>query len=103
LILPYRSVDARSALHLYVVQVDTERSPVDRKTLFNHLRAANIGVNVHYIPVHTQPDFRRLGFAPGDFPNSEVYYERCISLPMFAGLTDSEQQYVVEMIEEVLA
>ena len=103
LILPHRSADARSALHLYVVQVDTERSPVDRKTLFSHLHAADIGVNVHYIPVHTQPDFRRLGFAPGDFPNSEAYYARCLSLPMYASLSDADQRYVIDKIRDLLA
>lgn len=103
LILPHRSSNARSALHLYVVQVDSERSPVDRKTLFDHLRSADIGVNVHYIPVHTQPDFRRLGFAPGDFPNSEAYYARCLSLPMYASLSDADQRYVIDKIRELLA
>jgi UDP-4-amino-4,6-dideoxy-N-acetyl-beta-L-altrosamine transaminase len=102
LFLPHRSIDSRSALHLYVVQVDTKRSPVDRRTLFNHLRAADIGVNVHYIPVHTQPDFRRLGFIPGDFPNSEAYYAHCLSLPMYASLTNADQCYVIEKIRELL-
>jgi UDP-4-amino-4,6-dideoxy-N-acetyl-beta-L-altrosamine transaminase len=101
LILPRRGVDSYSALHLYVVQVDTEHSPVDRKTVFQHLRLAGIGANVHYIPVHTQPDYRRLGFACGDFPNSEAYYARCISLPMFSSLTNTEQHYVIGKIKEV--
>jgi len=103
LVLPYRSPCSKSALHLYVVQVDSQRSPVDRKTLFNHLRAADIGVNVHYIPVHTQPDFRKLGFALGDFPNSENYYRHCLSLPMYPGLTDEEQNYVISKIGEFVS
>lgn len=102
LILPQRSASKLSALHLYVVQVDTERSPVDRKALFNHLRAADIGVNVHYIPVHTQPYFRRLGFSFGDFPNSEAYYTRCLSLPMYPSLADADQCYVIEKIRKLL-
>lgn len=103
LVLPYRNPYSKSALHLYVVQVDLKRSPVDRKTLYNHLRAAGIGVNVHYIPVHTQPYFRRLGFAQGDFPNSENYYTRCLSLPIYAGLTDEKQSYVIDKVREVIA
>lgn len=102
LILPQRSPHIRSALHLYVIQIDSERSQVDRKTLFDHLRAAGIGVNVHYIPVHTQPFYRRLGFAPGDFPNSEAYYARCLSLPMYAGLSDADQSYVIDKVRELL-
>jgi dTDP-4-amino-4,6-dideoxygalactose transaminase len=53
--------------------------------------------------VHTQPDFRRLGFAPGDFPNSEAYYARCLSLPMYASLSDADQRYVIDKIRDLLA
>jgi UDP-4-amino-4,6-dideoxy-N-acetyl-beta-L-altrosamine transaminase len=103
LILPHRNTLSLSALHLYVVQLDPRRTSHERKTLYDELRAAGVGVNVHYIPVHTQPDYRALGFAPGDFPNSEAYYGRCLSLPMYAGLTDAEQAYVIESVQKALA
>jgi UDP-4-amino-4,6-dideoxy-N-acetyl-beta-L-altrosamine transaminase len=74
LILPSRRSDSYSALHLYVVQVDGDLTDIDRRALFDHLRASNIGVNVHYIPVHTQPYYMKMGFAEGQFPNSERYY-----------------------------
>jgi dTDP-4-amino-4,6-dideoxygalactose transaminase len=57
---------------------------------------------VHYIPVHTQPFYRSLGFKNGDFPNSEAYYSRCISLPMFAALTGEQQQQVIDALKDAL-
>jgi UDP-4-amino-4,6-dideoxy-N-acetyl-beta-L-altrosamine transaminase len=98
LILPVRRAYACSALHLYVIQLDETKTSVSRRHLFEALRAANIGVNVHYIPVHIQPDYKKLGFHVGQFPNSETYYSRCISLPMYAGLTDEQQDHVIEQI-----
>jgi UDP-4-amino-4,6-dideoxy-N-acetyl-beta-L-altrosamine transaminase len=103
LVLPRRSPGARSALHLYVVQLDPARTSLARRTVFERLRGAGIGVNVHYIPVHTQPDFQALGFRPGQFPASEAYYSRCLSLPMYAGLTDREQSSVRQALATALA
>lgn len=102
LILPKRHPGAYSALHLYVVQIDGSRTALNRRQVFEALRAAGIGVNVHYIPVHTQPDYQRLGFGWGDFPISEQYYQRCLSLPMFATLTDEEQDQVVAALTQIL-
>jgi UDP-4-amino-4,6-dideoxy-N-acetyl-beta-L-altrosamine transaminase len=102
LILPKRRPGSRSALHLYVVQLDPTRTQLDRRVVFDRLRAAGIGVNVHYIPVHTQPYYRTLGFRLGQFPQSETYYSRCISIPMFAGLTDSDQWRVVQALKAAL-
>lgn len=102
LILPVRPAGSRSGLHLYVVQVDPARTALNRKVVFEHLRKAGIGVNVHYIPVHLQPDYQLLGFRRGQFPVSEAYYSRCISLPMFAGLTDEDQAVVVGALREAL-
>jgi UDP-4-amino-4,6-dideoxy-N-acetyl-beta-L-altrosamine transaminase len=103
LILPVRPAGSRSALHLYVVQVDPARTRLGRRALFEQLRAAGIGVNVHYIPVHIQPDFRALGFSPGQFPASETYYSRCVSLPMFASLTEADQARVVDALRDALS
>ena len=82
------------AYHLYVVQVD------DRKGLYDFLRTRNIMAQVHYIPVHLMPYYRQFGWKPGDFPNAERYYARCLSLPMFPTLTDQEQDYVIASVKE---
>jgi UDP-4-amino-4,6-dideoxy-N-acetyl-beta-L-altrosamine transaminase len=102
LILPRRLAGSRSALHLYVVQVDPARTQLNRRVVFERLRAAGIGVNVHYIPVHTHPDFRALGFRPGDFPIAEAYYTRCLSLPMYASLTEADQARVCTALRQAL-
>lgn len=102
IVLPHRSPEARSALHLYVVQLDHAKTGFDRKTFYQRMQNAGIGVNVHYIPVHMQPYYRALGFASGDFPNSECYYQRCLSLPMYASLADADQQYVIESMRKIL-
>ena len=80
------------AFHLYVVQVP------NRKELYEHLRSRQIFSQVHYIPIHLQPYYQRMGFQPGNFPHAEEYYESCLSLPMFPTLTDEEQQYVIESV-----
>lgn len=98
LILPYQHPDQRSALHLYPVQVTTH----DRRTVFDALRAAGLGVNVHYIPVHTQPYYQDLGFNWGDFPQAEAYYAHAISLPMFPTMTDENFDHVVRSLTAVL-
>jgi UDP-4-amino-4,6-dideoxy-N-acetyl-beta-L-altrosamine transaminase len=99
---PWQSPDAHSALHLYPIQVDPARSPLTRRQLFDGLRTAGIGVNVHYIPVHTQPHYRRLGFAPGQFPAAEAYYAQAISLPMFPTLTDDQQGTVIAALRRLV-
>lgn len=102
LTLPIRYSNSCSALHLYVIQIDPSRTKVTRAEMFDELRAAGIGVNVHYFPVHLQPDYMRLGFAAGDFPHSERYYAHCLSLPMFATLSDSEQDFVIQKLGRLL-
>jgi dTDP-4-amino-4,6-dideoxygalactose transaminase len=101
LILPWQHPDALSAWHLYVVQVE-ESAKLNREELFGALRRSGIGVQVHYIPVHLQPDYQRLGFREGDFPVAESYYGRAISLPMYPGLSDADQLRVVETLRQVL-
>lgn len=102
LITPWQHPDAHSALHLYPVQLDRSRSTLTRRQLFDGLRAAGIGVNVHYIPVHTQPHYRRLGFAPGQCPVAEAYYAQAVSLPMFPTLTDAQQGEVIAALRRLL-
>ncbi len=95
---PWRDPQAESAWHLYVVQV----AAAERRRVFDALRAAGVGVNVHYIPIHTQPDYRRLGFAPGDFPAAEAYYARALSLPLYPGLAEVAQDRVVAALAELV-
>jgi dTDP-4-amino-4,6-dideoxygalactose transaminase len=98
LVLPGRDAQASSAWHLYVVRVPGERARV-----FDTLRGLGIGVNVHYIPVHTQPYYRQLGFRDGDFPAAEQYYRNAITLPLFAAMTEAQQDEVVAALKQALA
>lgn len=99
--LPQRYGDRTSAWHLYVVEL-TDEAKCDRAALFAAMREAGIGVNVHYIPIHTQPYYQRLGFARGDFPASVAYYENAISIPLFPSLSGEEQDRVAELLREHL-
>jgi dTDP-4-amino-4,6-dideoxygalactose transaminase len=97
---PWQHPDSYSGLHLYVVRV----AAAERRRVFDGLRAAGIGVNVHYIPVHTQPFYRaRFGFVDGAFPEAERYYAEAISLPMYAALRDDEQDVVVAALRRLLS
>ena len=99
-LVPHQSHFSYSALHLYPIQIDASKTKKDRAKMFDVLREKNIGVNVHYIPVHTQPYYREMGFKPGDFPVSEFYYSRAISLPMFPSLSSDYQDIVILALEE---
>lgn len=100
LALPPAEPDGRSALHLYVVRVGLGH---DRRSVFESLRARDIGVNVHYIPVHLQPYYAGLGFLPGHCPGAERYYAQAISLPMHPGLSEADQDRVVGALRDALA
>ena len=101
-VAPYQDMDSYSALHLYPIQIQTDKVKNTRKEIFEALRKNDIGVNVHYIPVHTQPYYENMGFRKGDFPNAENYYESTISIPMFQGLTIEMQDKVVNVLKKVL-
>ncbi len=101
-IRPWQHPDTLSAWHLYVIQVDPLRTSVARKTLFERLRVSDVGVNVHYIPVHTQPHYRQLGFAPGHCPAAERYYANAISLPLYSAMTDAQQRAVLDVMRRGL-
>ncbi|MBT4922786.1 MAG: UDP-4-amino-4,6-dideoxy-N-acetyl-beta-L-altrosamine transaminase [Rickettsiales bacterium] len=91
--------DVISSYHLFVILCENYEQ---KKVLFSYLRESGIGVNVHYIPIHTQPYYQTLGFKNGSLPVSEDYYERAISIPMFYGLEKAQQEYVVEKISNGL-
>ena len=100
--LPARLSDRQSAHHLYVVEIDGAQTGASRSAVFAHLRAAGIGVNVHYIPIHLQPYYRALGFGPGDFPVAEAYYASALTIPLFPSLTEAQQDRVVDVLAEAL-
>ena len=97
--LPALDDDNLSAWHLYIIKLDDKSK---RKAVFDGLRAAGIGVNVHYIPIHTQPYYQQFGFDWGDFPQAEDFYERIISLPMFPELTGDQQQFIADQLAGLL-
>lgn len=101
-VLPYQLENTYSGLHLYVIRLQLDKLQKTRKQVFDELREKGIGVNIHYIPVHTQPYYQNLGFKQGDFPNAEQYYAEAISLPMYPDLTDEQIQYVYVILKEVL-
>ena len=88
----------RSAFHLFVVNLDA----AIRREVFVKMREGGIGVNVHYIPIHLHPFYRRRGFGPGDFPAAEAYYRRALTLPLFPALAKAEQDEVVERLTAAL-
>lgn len=102
IMLPYRNPANYSGFHLYPIQL-TADSGKTRNQVFDSLRAQNIGVNVHYIPVHTQPYYAKLGFRQGDFPHAERYYAQAISLPLYYDLSEASQAQVVNAIYQALA
>jgi UDP-4-amino-4,6-dideoxy-N-acetyl-beta-L-altrosamine transaminase len=103
LVLPRREPYADPALHLYVVQVGVDEAKRDRRAVFDALRAAGIGVNVHYIPIYTQPYYQALGFADGYCIEAERYARRALSLPMYPKLGRDGVARVVEALHAALA
>lgn len=101
-ILPYQLENTYSGLHLYVIRLKLDKISLTRKEVFDGLRKRGIGVNLHYIPVHIQPYYEKIGFSAGDFPESERYYSDVISLPMFHGMTEEQQDTVVQALNDVL-
>lgn len=101
-ITPFQAPWGRSAYHLYPVQIDSSAKPRNRNEVFQKMRDAGIGVNVHYIPVHLQPYYRKLGFSEGDFPQAERYYANAITLPLYYDLTEAEQDVVVDVLTAAL-
>ncbi len=99
---PVQCSDCYSAYHLYVIRLQLERIAPNHREVFEGLRRRGIGVNLHYIPVHTQPYYKNMGFATGDFPEAEKYYREAISLPMYATLSPEQQSLVMKAMESVI-
>lgn len=93
--IPWQHPDSYSGLHLYVIRLQLANLQKSHRQVFESLREKGIGVNLHYIPVHTQPYFQCMGFRCGDFPQAESYYREAISLPMFPTMSEEQQDIVV--------
>ena len=103
LVTPWQHPDTSSARHLYVIRLTGGRSQSAQLRVFQGLRAAEIGVNLHYIPVYLQPYYQEMGFASGLCPEAERYYQEAISLPLYTKLTDQQQDDVVAAVTRMLA
>jgi UDP-4-amino-4,6-dideoxy-N-acetyl-beta-L-altrosamine transaminase len=102
LTLPWQHPDSYSALHLYVVRLQLNQITKTHRKVFEAMREQGIGVNLHYIPVHTHPYYQRMGFKSTDFPEAQSYYAQAISLPMYQTLTEKQQDQVVAALKSVL-
>ena len=100
---PWQHPDSYSGLHLYVIRVQLDKLTKTHRQVFEQLRENGIGVNLHYIPVHTQPYYLQMGFAVGDFEQAERYYAEAISLPMFQTMSDQQQDQVVDALTRVFS
>lgn len=100
--LPWQHPDSYSAFHLYVIRLQLDRLGTSRREVFEYMREREILVNLHYIPVHTQPFYRQFGFKDGDYPQAEQYYREAISIPMHPSLSNADQDRVVEVLREAM-
>ena len=103
LITPWQHPDGHSSVHLYVIRLRLDKIRKTHREVFEYLRGQEIGVNLHYIPVHTQPYYKNMGFNSGDFPEAMRYYAEAISLPMYPGLTVNQQDIVIECLSKILS
>jgi len=100
---PWQHPDSYSGLHLYVIRLQLDKIGKTHRQVFEALRELGIGVNLHYIPVHTQSHYQRMGFGSGDFPEAERYYAEAISLPMFQAMSEAQQDEVIAALRKALA
>lgn len=102
IITPWQHPDSYSGLHLYVIRLQLDKIQKTHLEVFEALREQGIGVNIHYIPVHTQPHYERMGFKANDFPKALAYYREAISIPMFQTMTDEQQDAVIAAIRKAV-
>ena len=103
IITPVEQENVEAVYHIYVIQLRTEKLKVGRREIFEALRAENIGVNVHYLPVHLHPYYQReFGYKKGDYPKAEGYYERTITLPIFPKMSNEDVEYVIGTVKKVI-
>ena len=99
---PWQHLDSYSGMHLYVIRLHLDHIGKSHQKVFEAMREQSIGVNLHYIPVHTQPYYQRMGFQVGDYPQAEKYYAEAVSLPMFPSLRNHQQERVAIKLKEIL-
>jgi len=99
---PHTNIDCYSASHLYTIQLDLKNILKSHSQVFSELRLNDVGVNLHYIPVHLHPYYEKRGFKIGDFPNSEKYFNRAITLPMFFSLDEKRQIRIVNTLKKII-
>jgi len=102
LTLPYQHPETNSSWHLYIIRLKLDEIKKSHREVFEELRKANIGVNLHYIPVHLQPYYQNLDFNDGDFLESESYYRSSLSIPLYYDLSEQDQDYIVKTLREIL-
>ena len=101
--IPFQDENGQSSWHLYIIRLHLEQLTASRKDIFEALLKENIGVNVHYIPVHLMPYYQGLGYKYGDCPNTEKLYEEIITLPLFPAMTEDDIHDVIKAVTNVIA
>ena len=101
-VTPYVMTEAHPSWHIYIIRINHEQIGKTKQQVFEAMKKRGIALNLHYIPVHRQPYYEKLGFHRGDFIQSEKYYEEAFTLPLFYELTDEQQNYIVESLRNVL-
>lgn len=101
-VTPYVMTEAHPSWHIYIIRINHEQIGKTKQQVFEEMKKRGIALNLHYIPVHRQPYYEKLGFHRGDFIQSEKYYEEAFTLPLFYELTDEQQNYIVESLRNVL-
>ncbi|VAW71364.1 Bacillosamine/Legionaminic acid biosynthesis aminotransferase PglE; 4-keto-6-deoxy-N-Acetyl-D-hexosaminyl-(Lipid carrier) aminotransferase [hydrothermal vent metagenome] len=99
--LPYQHPDSYSSFHLYVIRLKSNAT-IPHQQLFEQLRTNGVNVNLHYIPIYTQPYYQDMGFKSSDYPNAEQYYKEALSLPIFPTLSGKEQNQVIKIVQDAL-
>ena len=100
--LPLQQEACYSAFHLFIIRIDLKKNTASHLEVFESLKAQGISVNLHYIPIHLQPFYQRMGFKEGDFPEAESYYQQAITLPLYPTLTYQQQDQVIAALTKVL-
>jgi dTDP-4-amino-4,6-dideoxygalactose transaminase len=100
--IPHIDSDCISAFHLYIARCDFENSDVTRVQLFQNMKNSGVSLNLHYIPIYRQPHYSKMGFDPKMFPNAERYYKQAFSIPMYADLTEADQDTVISSLFSAL-
>ena len=102
IVTPFQELDTFSSYHLYPIRVPENSTSITQKQVYEHLRKNGIGANLHYIPVHRQPYYEKLGFKRGDYPEAEKFHKEVVSLPMFPDLSSADQNKVIKVLTEYL-